>query len=217
MQGLGQVGLVAVAASHVAQRAGQVSGGLAHAAVLAQPGHGDLEWLRHVDQCRRHRSAQVLREQHAAHGLAFLLRVLDVAAQAHGHVAQLALLLRDALDGLLQRARVQATGRQARIGIHEAGQHPAHVLAVAGDALAVDQALQRAVVVLGELQVGLESLVLRVGAIATQAQHVAELLQALRGDALEQLECLGAHGALGDGRAGEGLFHGGLHLVRLVD
>ena len=172
-----------------------------------------MERLRHVHEGRSHRTAQVLRKQHAAHGLPFFLRVLDVVAQAHGHVAQLTHFLGDALNGGFHGARVQPLRTQPGIGVNEAGQHAAHVLAVAVDAFAVNQALQCAVVVLCQLQVGLESLVLRLAALAFQSQHGAEHLQAFRGDALEQLECLLAHGALRHGRALKHVAHLHGHLI----
>ena len=104
----------------------------------------------------------------------------------------------------------------AGVGVHEARQHPAHVFAVPGNALAVDQALERAMVVLGQLDVFLKRLVLRLVALALQAQHVAEQLQCLGSDASKQLIGLLAHGSRSHGGAGEHAAHLGRHLVGLA-
>ena len=193
--------LVRERAPHVVQRPRHLRAGRLDAAVLRQPRNRDRERLRHVDEGRRHRTTEILREQHAPDRLPFFLRVFDVVAQAHRHVTQLTLALGDVADRAIHGAGVQAAGRQPGVGIHEGRQHAAHVLTETGDALTVNQALQSALVRLGALQVLLESRVPRLVAVTLQPQHVAEQFQALGRDAGEQLVILLAHGALRDGGA----------------
>ena len=121
------------------------------------------------------------------------MRVLDVLAQLGGNLAQLTLLLVRGvqfIDGVFHLARVQPCGCQARIGVHKAGQHPAHILAVACNALAVNKALERAVVVLGQFQELLECLILRIVACSVQPQHRAKQFCGFGGNPRKQLVLL---------------------------
>ncbi|MNV36346.1 hypothetical protein D3C71_1278190 [compost metagenome] len=111
---------------------------------------------------------------------------------------------------------MQAGGGLPRVAVDERRQHAAHVLAEAGDALAVDQPTHGAAVGLREAQVVLEGLVLRAVAGGVEAEGIAEQLQRLRRHAGEHLEGLLGEHALADAGLAELLAHTRRHRVGLA-
>ena len=91
-------------------------------------------------------------------------------------------------NGVLQLARIHRLAARAGVGVDKAGQHPPHILRVAGNALAVNQALQGAVVVLGAAQIFLKRRIALLIARRLQPQHLPKQLRRLRRQPLEHLK-----------------------------